>query len=322
MSYRPPFRITNNILTLVQDISKALGFLSGAKLRDKTLCLRKSNKIKTIQSSLSIEGNSLTVEQITDVLEGKRILAPKKDIEEAKNAIKVYDNLKNYDPLSIKSLLEAHKIMMGSLMPSSGKWRSSGVGIIQGEKVAHVAPPAKRVSILMEQLFSFLHIEKEISWTLKACIFHYELEFIHPFTDGNGRIGRLWQQLILMKEDSIYEYLPIETLIKNNQLLYYEVLGKCDQEGEATLFIEFMLERISEILSSYNRKNVSQVNTLKERLYFAKDYFKDKKFTRKEYILLHKDISTATASRDLVLGVSKRYLKKNGQKNQTQYRFM
>jgi len=321
MSYKPRFKITNNILLLIQDISKALGFLSGAKLKIQPTKLRKSNKIKTIQSSLAIEGNSLTIDQITAILLGKRVLAPKKDIIEVQNAIKVYEQIHNYDPLSLNDFLNAHKLLLQDLIEDNGQWRSKGVGIMQGNKIVHIAPKAKTVGQLMLELFDFLKSNKDLSWLIKACVFHYELELIHPFSDGNGRMGRLWQQIILMKEDKIFEYIPIETLIKDNQQQYYKVLRLCDNAGESTLFIEFMLDQIRYAINSYNENILSNVTTPHMRLEYARDYFVNRNFSRKEYILLHKDISTATASRDLKYAVEQKDLQKIGDKNQSFYRF-
>lgn len=321
MSYKPRFKITNNILLLIQDISKALGFLSGAKLKIQPTKLRKSNKIKTIQSSLAIEGNSLTIDQITAILLGKRVLAPKKDIIEVQNAIKVYEQICNYDPLSLNDFLNSHKLLLQDLIEDNGQWRSKGVGIMQGNKIVHIAPKAKTVGKLMLELFDFLKSNKDLSWLIKACVFHYELELIHPFSDGNGRMGRLWQQIILMKEDKIFEYIPIETLIKDNQEQYYEVLRLCDKAGESTLFIEFMLGQIRYAINSYNENILSNVTTPHMRLEYARDHFVNRNFSRKEYILLHKDISTATASRDLKYAVEQKALQKIGDKNQSFYRF-
>ena len=322
MSYKPPFKITNNILLLIQDISKSLGFLSGAKLKLQPTKLRKSNKIKTIQSSLAIEGNNLTIDQITAVLLGKRVLAPKKDIIEVQNAIKVYEQICNYNPLSLNDFLNSHKLLLQDLAEDNGKWRSGNVGIMRGNKVVHIAPKAKKVNDLMLELFDFLKSNKDVSWLIKACVFHYELELIHPFSDGNGRMGRLWQQIILMKEDKIFEYIPIEALIKDNQEQYYKVLGICDNLGESTLFVEFMLEQISHAIGSYNENILSNVNTPTMRLEYARDYFINKSFSRKEYILLHKNISTATASRDLKYALDQKKLQKIGDKNQSIYRFI
>lgn len=321
MSYKPPFEITSVILSLIQGIFKEIGFLSRTKLQLPSVFLRKSNRIKTIQSSLSIEGNSLTIDQITAVLEGKRVVAPIKDIKEAENAIQVYSSLNQFDSLKIADLLKAHKMMMNTLVTEKGQWRSGGVGVIQGNKVAHMAPQAKMVPKLMSDLFQFIVGNRSISWVIKACVFHYELEFIHPFADGNGRIGRLWQQLLLMKEESVFEYVPIETLIKNNQQQYYQVLGKCDQEGASTLFIEFMLEQILFALQTYNANFSSEVSDADSRLMFAMKHFSNDWFSRKEYLLFQKTISTATASRDLKYAREKKKIILSGKQNQTKYKF-
>jgi Fic family protein len=321
MSYRPPFKITNTILLHLQAVSKALGFLAGAKLEVQPTKLRKDNKIKTIQSSLAIEGNSLSTDQITAVLSGKRVLASKKDILEVQNAIQVYDQLSGYRAESTQDFLSAHKLLMQGLIEEAGVWRSGGVGIFKESKVAHMAPQAKKVNGLMKDLFAFIKSNKDISWLIKACVFHYELEFIHPFSDGNGRMGRLWQQVLLMKEDSIFEYIPIEMLIREHQEEYYKVLSKCDKLGHSTLFLEYMLEKISYALQDYSENMTSSIIFASDRMEYALKHFGDKIFSRKDYIKLHKDISTATASRDLKYATENNILEKIGKKNQTMYKF-
>lgn len=322
MTYTPPFKITNNILNLCQDISRELGFLEGIKISSPSLRLRKENQIKTIHYSLAIEGNTLSSEMITQILEGKRVIAPEKDIIEVQNAAIVYEELSGFDPLNIESILEAHKILMKSLVAENGKWRSGGVGIISQHGVQHIAPQAKMVQKLMHQLFEFLQSSKDVSWLIKACVFHYELEFIHPFSDGNGRMGRLWQQLLLMKEHEIFEYLTIESLIKENQQEYYNVLSACDKQGESTLFVEFMLGIILQTLQEYTKNSVAQNRDHVTRLEYGRKMLKDSLFSRKDYILLHKDISTATASRDLKWGVENNILSLVGSGNQVRYNFL
>ncbi len=322
MNKKPSFTITAKILKLAQDISQKIGYLYGSKLTLAPVTLRKVNKIKTIQSSLAIEGNTLSADQITAILENKRVIAPKKEIIEVENAIHVYNKMREFNPISINSFLNAHKIMMKSLIKDNGLWRRGNVGIMQGNKVSRIAPQAKMLPKLMTKLFEFISSNEEISWLIKACIFHYELEFIHPFSDGNGRMGRLWQQLILMKEDKIFEYIPIETLIKENQHEYYEVLAQCDNLGQSTLFIEFMLQQIYICLAIYCDNTMSEINTPIARLNFAAENFQKQPFSRKDYILLHKNISTSTASRDLKLGINKHKLKNIGQNNQTLYKFI
>lgn len=322
MIKKTSFIINSNILLYTQNIYRELGYLSGAKLNITPIALRKNNKIKTIQSSLAIEGNNLNIEQITAILEGKKVLGPRKDIIEAQNAIEVYNLLRKLNPLIIKDFLSTHKIMMNNLISDNGQWRKKQVGILKENKVTYIVPQAKMVPSLINDLFHFINYNNSISWIIKACIFHYELEFIHPFSDGNGRMGRLWQQLLLMKEDGIFEYMPIELLIKNNQETYYQVLTKCDKERSSTLFIEFMLEHILFALKDYSDNTLTEVNTAFSRLLFAQEKFKIKWFSRKEYMLLHKNISTATASRDLKLGLEKGILSYLGSRNQTLYKFL
>src|SRR3989338_3482669 len=298
MTYSPPFTLTPFILKKLQDISRNIGVLVGSHATRPSVKLRRSNTIKTIQASLSIEGNTLSLDQVTDILGNKRVLAPLKDILEVKNAIKVYENFKNFDPLKIKDLLKAHGILMHGLIDEAGTFRSSSVGILKGKEVAHVAPQAKRVYPLMEDLFSFLR-KNNTPWILKACIFHYELEFIHPFQDVNGRMGRLWQHLLLIKEDPLFFFICVEELIKNRQQEYYDVLSLSDKKGESTPFIEFSLTAIDEALKIFEKSSFSVPNDPLSRLMSAKERL-IKPFTRKDYRALYKAISTATASRDLL----------------------
>ena len=320
MKYYPPFKITPKILTLSHKIGHELGILKGAKLSLPPIELRRKNMIQTIQSSLAIEGNVLNEKQITSIIDSKRVLAPKKDIIEVENAIEVYSKLHVWNPLDIDDFKKAHALLMKNLLDTVGDWRTTGVGIFKKQKVAHIAPPAKRVANLMESLFNFLKIDIETSWLLKACIFHYEMEFIHPFLDGNGRMGRLWQQLLLMRENRIFGYIPVELIIKENQEQYYEALGISDQKGESSIFIEFSLEQILITLEIYTESIASQISNVTERLNYTKEYLKNW-FTRKEYMILHKNISSATASRDLKEGVEKDILFKKGKFNQVKYHF-
>ncbi len=322
MTYMPPFKITPYILKLIQEIAKDLGIIAGRHMVDVPFELRRENRIKGIQASLAIEGNTLSLNQVTDILDGKRVLGPQKDILEVKNALAVYAHIDGLDPVSEDDLLKAHGLLMQGLASESGRWRSGAVGIFKGSEVSHVAPPAKNVPYLMQDLFEFLGKNQEVSWLIKACIFHYELEFIHPFMDGNGRIGRLWQQLILMKEDPLFQYLPFEVLIKMNQQEYYDVLGECDRQGESTLFIEFSLKIIRESLSSYVKEVPVLPQDATSRLYYAQKNITEIWFSRKDYQQIHKTISTATASRDLLFGVDQGILAKQGDKNQVRYKFV
>jgi Fic family protein len=253
MTYTPPYTITPLILTLSQNIARELGALSGVQWDRVPVKLRRANTIKTIHASLAIEGNTLGIDQITHLFEGKRVIGPKEDIIEVNNAIEVYSLLSEWDPLSRQECLRAHELLMKNLISDNGSWREKGVGVFKGSEIAHMAPPAKRVPLLMSDLFNFIGESSQIPWLLKACIFHYEFEFIHPFSDGNGRMGRLWQQLLLMKEDPVFQYISVETLIREHQMAYYEILEQCDRAGNSTAFIEFCLDKIWTTLVEYRK---------------------------------------------------------------------
>lgn len=241
--YAPPFEITSKIIELISKISEKLGEIISIQNNPLHIQLRKENRIKTIHSSLAIENNSLTLEQITAIINGKRVLGNPNEIKEVKNSIQAYDLLLSLNPYDENDLLKAHKLMMQDLVSNSGKYRVDGVGIFDGEKVVHVAPQAKRVPELMANLFEWLKTS-DIHPLIKSCVFHYEFEFIHPFQDGNGRLGRLWQTVILKEWKEIFAWLPVETLIKENQKEYYNVLGVSDSVANSTKFIEFMLSII------------------------------------------------------------------------------
>lgn len=317
---KPPYEITNTILKLVSSISEKIGEVRSAHLIKPPTELRKKNRIKTIQSSLEIEGNTMTVEQITDLVNNKRVLAPQKDILEVKNAIKVYAMLHDFDTNNLDSLCTAHGILMNGLLDSPGQLRKTSVGIVKGENVAHIAPPGDMVYPLMKDLFKYLKSDSNLL-LIKSCVFHYEFEFIHPFLDGNGRMGRLWQTMILKDYSPVFEFLPIETLIKERQQDYYNVLGKSDMQGSSTSFIEFMLEIINLALEDLLSTQNLTLNNL-ERIEFFKSIIGNNEFSRQDYLRQNKDISSATASRDLKEAVKNGILKKTGDKRLTKYQFV
>ena len=316
---KPPYQITDNILQLVASISEKLGEVNAIHLHKPPTELRKKNRIKTIQSSLEIEGNTLTEEQITALLENKRVIAPQKDILEVQNVIKVYDQLQKFNPNSTKDLEKAHGVLMKGLIDNAGKLRTKNVGIVKGSKVKHVAPDGGMVNGLMNDLFSYLKSDKDIL-LIKSCVFHYEFEFIHPFIDGNGRMGRLWQTLILMQKYPVFEFLPVESLIKENQEEYYKVLEQSDNIGQSTLFIEWMLNIILQALENL-LKTQNRTLTAKDRIELFKDKIGQREFSRKDYLQNFKEISQATASRDLKWAVEKGILEKSGDKRLTKYQF-
>ena len=247
MSYQPPFTLNNQMLDYVADIAQKVGRVDAYGQLSRSPQLRKENRIRTIHSSLAIENNTLSLEQVTAVIEGKHVIAPPKDLLEVQNAIKVYEDIDSFDPLSIDDLLRAHKELMGGLVSEAGRLRSGNVGVFAGDKLIHAGTPAKYVPNVLADLFSWL-ASGEVHPLITSCVFHYEFEFIHPFQDGNGRMGRLWQTLILSRWNDLFAWLPVETLVKEHQEDYYDALAGSDEQGDCTRFIEFMLGMISQAL--------------------------------------------------------------------------
>ena len=314
-----PYDITSIILKLIASISSKLGEVNATYLSKQLPQLRKQNRIKTIHSSLQIEGNTLTQDQITALIENKKVIGPKKDVLEVLNAIELYEQLPHFKATSEKHFLKAHEILMKGLVDNPGKYRIKGVGIVKGNDVEHIAPPADKVPFLMKDLFSYLKDEDELS-LIKSCVFHYEMEFTHPFLDGNGRMGRFWQTLILCYEYPVFEFLPFETLINESQDEYYQALSISDKMGKSTVFIEYMLGVINTSLESilnYNNRILKDIDRIEYFVSLGKQVF-----TRKDYMNTFKDMSSATASRDLKKGVELHFFEVSGNKNQTKYRVL
>ncbi len=247
MSYTPPFTITTDILNLVANISQQVGRLDVSALNSSPQ-LRKQNRIKTITGTLAIEGNTLTEEQITAIVEGKPVLGSVRELAEVKGAIAAYDALPTFKPGNLRDLLAAHGLMMSDILVNAGAFRTKAVGIHKGNVVHHVAPPAHQVSGLMAELTQWLTQSKDHP-LITSSVFHYEFEFIHPFSDGNGRMGRLWQTLILSRWHPLFLSLPLESVIKDNQQQYYQALEQADQQANSTPFVHFMLSVIAETLA-------------------------------------------------------------------------
>ena len=314
---KPPYDLSPKILKLITAISEKIGEVNANYLTKQSPQLRKQNRIKTIHSSLQIEGNTLTEEQITALIENKRVIGSEKEVLEVLNAIRVYEKLEECKLDSDKSFLKAHQELMKGLIDSAGKYRKQGVGIMKGSKVEHIAPPYQNVPYLMKDLFEYVKDSEELT-LIKSCVFHYEMEFIHPFLDGNGRMGRLWQTLILMSEYPVFEFLPFETLISQTQNEYYQALAMSDKSGKSTFFIEYMLEVINKSLGNllnYNNRVLKDIDRLD---YFLKLGIKE--FTRKDYMNTFKDLSSATASRDLKKGMELQLFESSGTQNKTKYR--
>jgi len=315
---KPPYTITDTILHLITAIAEKIGAINATHLYKPATELRKKNRIKTIQSSLEIEGNTLTEEQITALLDNKRVIAPKKDILEVQNAIKVYEQLHGFNPYQLKDVEKAHSILMNGLIAHAGKLRTTNVGIVKGSKVEHIAPKGSMVKGLMKDLFDYLKKDKDLL-LIKSCVFHYEFEFIHPFIDGNGRMGRLWQTLLLMQQYPVFEFLPIEHLIKIRQEEYYNALSLSDKKGNSTPFIEFMLGIISDALEELLQSQNKTLTTT-DRIALFKEKITSKTFSRKDYLNAFKNISAPTASRDLAWAVEQGLLKKEGDKRMAVYK--
>lgn len=313
---KPPYNITYNILSRTASISEKIGEVNAKFIDKQSPQLRRQDRIKTIHSSLQIEGNKLTEEQVTAVIDNKQVVGPQKDILKVKNAIEVYNNLSRYNASSEKSFLSAHKKLMFGLVYNAGNYRKQSIGIAKENVIEHIAPPHENVPYLMKDLFDYLKNYDEIV-LVKSCVFHYEMEFIHPFLDGNGRMGRLWQSVILMEQYPVFEFLPFETLISKYQNDYYTALSLSDKKGESTTFIEFMLKIIDnslEELLDYKGRILKDIDRIE---YFM--IYGAREFTRKDYMNIFKEISPATASRDLKKGVELGFFEKEGDKTKTIY---
>jgi Fic family protein len=263
MSYTPPFTISAEIVNLVADISQQVGRLD-ASLLNASPRLRRQNRIKTITGTLAIEGNTLTEEQITAIVEGKPVLGSVRELAEVKGAIAAYEALPRFEPAHLDDLLAAHALMMSEVLVDAGAFRNKGVGIHKAGVVQHVAPPAHQVAGLMADLAGWLQQAKDHP-LITSSVFHYEFEFIHPFGDGNGRMGRLWQTLILSRWHPLFLSLPLESVIKDNQQRYYQALEQADQQAASTPFVHFMLAVIAQTLAQNAPVNVpvnAPVNTL------------------------------------------------------------
>jgi len=249
MKYQPPYTITPEILNRGAAISEAIGRLTVLTDQARALRLRRINRIRTIHGSLAIEGNTLSEAQITAILEGKRVIAPPREVQEVKNALAAYDRFDIWKPEAEKDLLEAQRILMSGLIDEAGIYRHGGVGVMAGQQVIHMAPPADRVPQLMADLFSWL-ADTDAHPLIASSVFHYEFEFIHPFADGNGRMGRLWQSLVLARWNPLFADIPVESLIFEHQAEYYQAIQESTQKTDSAPFIAFMLRMILDTVTS------------------------------------------------------------------------
>ncbi len=254
MSYEPPFKISSTAINLISKISADIERFKIRLEQADSVMLRKVNRMKTIQGSLAIEGNSLSEEQVTTLIEGKAVIAPIREVQEVKNAIKAYELSLTLNPFKQKDLLKAHSAMTMGLVDSPGHFRNSDVCVGGKNGISHIAPPADRVPFLMKDLFDWLK-KSEHHPLIKSSVFHYEFEFIHPFQDGNGRMGRLWHSMILADWNPIFLHTPIENMIFKNQAGYYKAIEKSTEQSDSGIFIDFMLNVIMNSINE-NRKQI------------------------------------------------------------------
>ena len=300
---KPPFEITEAALSDVMEISELVGKISSTQNLSTSPILRRQNRIRTIYSSLAIEQNTLSLEQVTAVLSGKRVLAPPKDIAEVKNAYEIYDHLAELNPYSIDDLLLAHRTMMQGLVHEAGEFRSRPVGVVDNQgNVLHFGTLPQYVPYLMEELVQWTE-SSPFPLLLKSCVFHYEFEVIHPFADGNGRIGRLWHTLLLSKWNPLFAWLPIESIIHDHQVEYYAAINQSNAQGEGTAFIEFMLGIIKEALQEAIDEQPAEKPSMqsKEELRWEKiaDFLRTNSTIQNSDVQNFLDVSSATASRIL-----------------------
>ena len=263
---KPPFRITARIVDSVTAIAELVGRISSTDRLSASPTLRRTNRIRTIFGSLAIEQNTLTLEQVTAVINGRRVLAPPKDIKEVENAYEIYERMEELDPFSVADLLSAHGVLTRELEGESGVFRTRPVGVVDREgNILHFGTLPQYVPHLVEELFSWLR-ESDLHMLIRSCVFHYELELIHPFADGNGRLGRLWHTLLLSRWNPIFAWLPIESMIHRRQDAYYAAINASNDAGESTPFIEFMLDTVRASLTEIVEADVGAGNGKDRRL--------------------------------------------------------
>ena len=282
--YVPPYTISDKTVNLISAITEIITKITINDNMSNNPRLRRDNRIRTIHASLAIENNSLSLDQVTDIINGKRILGAPDEICEVKNAFEAYNKLLELNPYSVKDMLLAHKVLIDELTKEAGTFRSGGVGIFAGKQLVHMAPPANQVPHLIKELVDWAK-KAEVHPLIKSCVFHYEFEFIHPFADGNGRMGRMWQTLLLYKWKALFGWLPIETLIRERQEEYYKVLGECDHSADSGKFVEFLLTTIYDALSeiAHTEQVTAQVTEQVEKLLEVMD---DKEYSTREMMEL------------------------------------
>ena len=301
----PPYTITDKMLNYVSDIMKKIGEANYFESLNKYSELRRKTRIRSIHSSLAIENNQLSLFQVEDVINGKMVIGEQKDIQEVKNAYKAYDELDNINPYSIEALKRLHGIMTFLIEKESGRFRTHGEGVYDGEDLIFMCPPAKLVNTLMQQLFDWMNeAKKTVNPLILSSVFHYEFVFIHPFGDGNGRMARLWQTAILADWEEFFKYMPIESMIKKNQNEYYKAIYDCNNAGNSNEFIEFMLKMINDTIDEMmNSKEIQE----KSQLLLSKNEIKVIECIKKNVLISAREIIEETSIADRTV---RRILKK------------
>jgi Fic family protein len=320
--HRPPFAITSSILASTASILRLLGRFDGLHRPAPSPKLRRVATVRTVVATLAIEGEVVEPDRVTALLDGKRVGGAAHELRAAKNAIAAYARGSSLRPEREADFLAAHGILMKGLLPDAGRFRRGNVGIMSGSRVAHFAPQPKRVPTLVADLLDFVGGDADTHPLVKSAVTHYEIEVIHPFSDGNGRMGRLWQHFVLLRFDRAFAHVPVETVVRERQLEYYAALAESDDAGDATRFVEFSLDTVHQALSEFLARLRPRRLTATERIAKAKAHFGRKPFSRAEYIRLFGAMSTATASRDLATAVRERFASREGDKATARYRFV
>jgi Fic family protein len=301
---KPPFEITNAIIDHVAEIAELVGRLTSTNQLSANPTLRRTNRIRTIHGSLAIEQNTLTLEQVTAVLNGKQVLAPPKDIAEVKNAYEIYERLDELDPFSVDDLLTAHSIMTRGLVDESGVFRSKPVGVVDQEgHILHFGTLPQYVPDLVMELLGWTK-NNDVHMLIRSCVFHYEFELIHPFADGNGRVGRLWHTLLLSKWNPAFAWLPVESIIHDRQQEYYAAINASNAAGESTVFIEFMLSAIKasliDAINTSDEMSDGPMDKAAMRWRQIEKFLETHEFIMNADVRILCNVSAATANRILV----------------------
>jgi Fic family protein len=318
---RPPFQITGKAATLCGRILSRFGRYEGLARPRVEPHLRRRIRVRTVQGTLAIEGNRLSIDQVTALLDGKHVIGPAAEVREATNALAAYRDASDLHPGRQSDLLLAHRRLMSGLLPDAGKYRTGDVGVLRGDQVVHVAPPARRVAGLVAGLLRWYRRAHDVPVPIRSSVLHYELTFIHPFSDGNGRLARLWQHVALVRAASLFQWAPIESLVRQRQRRYYQTLRACDRAGDSSAFIELMLAAIDDALEElFGQLRVEPLRA-EDRLATMRKVVGRSWFARRDYLREQKSLSPATASRDLASGVGAGILQRKGDKALARYRF-